>query len=210
MKSQKSSLYLPISDSFYCCSTTQLAKKLIGIYLVHEAVQGRTVGKIVETEAYLSSNDPASHSAKGMTARNQIMFEGAGIAYVYFIYGMYYCFNVVSGVKGKGEAVLIRALEPIEGVQLMQERRQQQGINNLTNGPGKLTIAMGITKAHNGLPLDGGALYLGAPKEFEGNSPNPRAIITATRIGIKLGAELPLRFYLKNNPYVSKNSLTRN
>jgi DNA-3-methyladenine glycosylase len=125
------------------------------------------------------------------------MFGPAGGTYVYLIYGMYHCLNIVSGKTGEGEAVLLRALEPVEGIPLMQKRRKTKKIENLCNGPGKLTQAFGITKKHNNLSLIDGPLYV-----FD-NRQNYE-IASATRIGLSEGKELELRFFIKNNKFVSR------
>lgn len=186
------------SQSFYRGSTVEMAKKLLGTYLIHETPEGTTAGKIVETEAYLSCNDPACHAARGMTKRNAPMFGPAGTAYVYKIYGMYHCFNVVTNQEGVGEAVLIRALEPIEGIPLMQERRGKNEPKDLCSGPAKLVDALGITVDLNGSSLVHGPLKIGYRKgdDFD--------IVTTTRIGISEGADLPLRFYIAGNKFISK------
>src|SRR5687767_2045780 len=132
--------------SFYEQETITVAKQLLGKVLVHKSFGGVTAGKIVETEAYLEQDDPANHAARGQTVRNAAMFGPPGYSYIYLIYGMYSCFNVVTGAEGVGEAVLIRALEPLEGIDVMQQRRSIQDVHKLCNGPGKLVIAMGITK----------------------------------------------------------------
>jgi len=132
-----------------------------------------------------------------MTPRNSVMFGPPGYAYVYFTYGMHYCFNVVSASEGIGEAVLVRALEPVLGVTLMQQRRGRQNPRELCSGPAKLTQAMGIAREHNRQDLIASDLFL-CPGEAGA------AIVTTTRIGIKEGAELPLRFYLQGNNYVSR------
>ena len=183
--------------------TVSVAKELLGMYLVHKSNEGMTVGKIVETEAYLQ-NDPGSHSHKGMTKRNAQMFGKAGTAYVYLIYGVYHCFNVVTNKEGGGEAVLIRALEPVKGIALMKKRRKTDNEKNLCNGPGKLVIAMGVTKEHNGTNLLSGSLSL-LPRKT-----NDRfEICTSTRIGISVGKELPYRFFIQKNPFISKPALPR-
>ena len=133
---------MPLGKKFFNQPTIDLAKSLLGKYLVF----GNLKGIIVETEAYLGYNDPGCHASRGQTLRNAPMFGPAGNIYVYLIYGMYYCFNIVSGKIGEGEAVLIRALEPIEGIPLMQKRRKTTKLENLCSGPGKLTQAFGITK----------------------------------------------------------------
>lgn len=178
--------------------TIQIASQLLGNYLVHQTSDGLTIGKIIETEAYLS-DDPACHASRGMTKRNQVMFGPPGHAYIYFIYGMYYCFNVVTAKEGVGEAVLIRALEPVEGIDLMFDRRPKaKKVEDLCSGPGKLVLAMGILKEQNGVSLEQGPLVL------QKASLRKKEIVTTTRIGITEGSKLPYRFYLKNNRFVSR------
>ena len=189
---------------FYQKKTIAVAKALLGTYLVHDSPEGRTVGRIVETEAYLSTIDPASHAYRGKTARNAVMFGPAGHAYIYFIYGMYYCFNVVTGTEGVGEAVLVRALEPIEGIDLMKKRRGTEDLRNLCSGPGKLVLAMGLKREHNALSLLSPPLTIWDHAALGGKPPRRSEIISTTRIGIKVGEELPLRFYLKGNPFASR------
>ena len=177
--------------------TLAIAQSLLGMYLIHESPQGKTMGKIVETEAYFF-NDPAAHSYRGKTQRNAPMFGKAGTAYVYFTYGMHYCFNVVTAEEGVGEAVLIRALEPREGIELMKQRRKQEDILQLCNGPAKLVQAMGISKGYNTHFLEDKPLYL---EETEGEK---IYIVKRPRIGISLAKSKLFRFYIKANPFVSK------
>lgn len=191
-----------VSASFFSASTKRLAKDLLGTYLAHDSPEGLTVGKIVETEAYLFHGDLACHAAKGQTKRNAAMFGPAGVAYVYLIYGIHLCFNVVSGKVGEGEAVLIRALEPIEGIELMKKRRKTDNERLLCNGPGKLVQAMGISRDHNAACLRSGSLRILPPESF-GASRKP-AIVTTTRIGISVARELALRFYVKGSKFVSR------
>lgn len=173
------------------------AKGLLGYKLIHDTPEGRTAGIIVETEAY-TGRDPASHTYGGQTARNQVMFGPAGYAYVYFTYGMHYCFNVVTGATGDGQAVLIRALEPIEGIELMQKRRGTESIHLLCDGPAKLVQATGITKADYGCNLlNGGSLRLSPAIK-------PTQIMQTARVGIKQAVDRPWRFYIANSPFVSK------
>lgn len=187
-----------LSTIFYTRPTPEIARALLGKVLVHHTVEGVTAGRIVETEAYLFRGDPACHAARGRTQRNEAMFGSQGTAYVYLIYGMYHCFNVVTAKEGEGEAVLIRALEPLQGLPLMAARR---GCNNerlLTSGPGRLCQAMAINSRLNGVDLSTEPLYL------TDDNYQTKEIITATRIGISVGVELPLRFYLAGNRFVSR------
>ncbi|MSR85848.1 DNA-3-methyladenine glycosylase [Candidatus Woesearchaeota archaeon] len=176
--------------------TKSIAKSLLGMYLVHESPEGKTVGKIVETEAYLW-NDPAAHSFSGKTERNAPMFGKPGTTYVYFTYGMHFCFNVVTAKEGIGEAVLIRALEPIEGIGLMKLRRRVEELHQLCNGPAKLVQAMGIQKEYNTHFLLDKPLYLQERKE-------KIKIVSTTRIGISKATKKKWRFYIKDNPFISK------
>lgn len=187
----------PLRESFYIRQTTLVARELLGKLLVHASDEGTTVGKIVETEAYLQG-DPACHAARGMTPRNSVMFGPPGRAYVYFTYGMHYCFNVVTENEGVGEAVLIRAVEPLLGFDLMRQRRGRERVHELCSGPAKLVQAFSITKEHNRVDLTRGSLWLAQSVE------EPGEIVTTTRIGIKEGADLPLRFYIKGNKFISK------
>jgi len=184
---------MKLSDNFFKKPCVDLAKALLGKYLVF----GRLKGMIVETESYLSKNDPGCHANRGKTARNAPMFEPAGRTYVYLIYGMYHCLNIVSGIEGEGEAVLIRALEPVEGIELMQKRRKTKKTENLCSGPGKLTQAFGITKKHNNLSLIDGPIHIyssGIKPEIE----------SSTRIGLSAGKDMELRFFIKGSRFVSK------
>lgn len=193
-----------LKKEFYEATTLQIAKKLLGTYLIHESPEGKTIGRIVETEAYLT-DDAACHASRGMTKRNEMMFGEPGHAYIYFIYGMYHCFNVVTAKKGIGEAVLIRALEPVTGIDLMRERRPTvKKEKDLCNGPAKLVLAMGMHKNLNGVILDKKPLYLLDHTAFGAKSPSTKDIVATTRIGITQDAHLPYRFYLKDNPHVSK------
>ena len=199
---------MSLPNSFYERDTPTIAKELLGCYLVHETPEGTVVGKIVETEAYLH-NDPACHASRGKTPRNAVMFGPPGHAYVYFTYGMYHCFNVVTQKEGIGEAVLIRALEPALGIPLMQKRRHLTEIKNLCSGPAKLVIALGISKKHNCLSLYVPPLTILSPEEFFKKYKRSHLIPqhdvhTTTRIGISQAKDLPLRFYIKGNEFVSR------
>lgn len=178
-----------------------VAPRLLGCQLVREVDGARLAGRIVETEAY-SQTDAASHSYKGRTPRTEIMFGPPGFLYVYFTYGMHYCCNVVTGPAGQGAAVLIRAIEPLEGEAVMADNRynghSRSGID-LTNGPAKLCQALQINKTWNGHDLRRSPLRLVV------QHPVPqRHIVQATRVGISQAKDVPWRFYIKGNRYVSK------
>jgi DNA-3-methyladenine glycosylase len=172
------------------------AKNLLGWKLVHKSSEGVTSGYIVETEAY-DMADPASHSYGGMRVRNAPMYEAAGMVYVYFTYGMHYCMNIVTGSKGHGQAVLIRALEPVAGIELMKKRRGIDGMKQLANGPAKLAQAMGIDRSLNGVRLEENGLFLESGVEVG-------EVVQTTRIGISKAVDHPWRFYIAGSPYVSK------
>ena len=190
---------------FYQQDPISVAKDLLGKILVHESSEGTTAGRIVETEAYLGPEDQAAHSSGGRrTARNEVMFGQKGRAYVYFIYGLYYCFNVTVGtVPGKPEAVLIRALEPFAGQFIMAKRRSaaQGKAANLTNGPSRLCMAMGISKTQNKTDLTAPPLYI------KNTLPVRREdVAEAKRVGVDYADEWknkPWRFYIKGNKFVS-------
>lgn len=165
-----------------------LAPRLLGKTLRHKGC----AGIIVEVEAYMG--DPASH-ARTLTPRSRVMYETYGHWYVYFTYGMHHCVNVTAG-RGPG-GILIRAVEPTEGIAVMKRRRGIHDLHRLTNGPGKLTQAFGITRAQNGRPLGGDFTIEDAPIL------PPTRIARGPRIGIRRATELPWRFYIKDNPYVS-------
>ncbi len=204
--------YEKLPREFYLQNTIIVAKDLLGKYLIRKYKGKLLVGKIVETEAYLQ-NDIASHSFRGKTKRNEVMFRQGGHLYVYFTYGMHFCCNVVTEEEDKGCAVLIRAVEPIGNIELMKEHRKidtAHNINNLTNGPAKLCQAFAIEKKENGTDLCGDKIWIG---KFEirpasqnlGEGGNPKSkIISSSRIGITNGSEHKWRFYFKNNPWVSK------
>ena len=194
-----------LARDFYAQETVAVARALLGTFLVHRSREGTTVGRIVETEAYLGRLDPASHAHKGETARNRSMFGPPGHVYVYFIYGVHWCCNVVTAPAGVGEAVLLRALEPVEGIEVMAARRRTEVERNLCSGPGKLVQAMGITREHDGADLVRGPLGIW---DRAGWSPPPgrawdEEIATSARVGITKAADLPLRFLLRGNPHVS-------
>jgi DNA-3-methyladenine glycosylase len=182
--------------SFYNRPATEVARDLLGKVLIH----GATGGIIVETEAYLGLDDAASHAYRGLTKRTEVMFGPPGHAYVYFIYGMYECVNVVVEPSGTAGAVLIRALEPLLGVDLMRIRRPgAKRLRDIASGPGKLTLALGITRALNGADVTKGALVVRDRRGTE-----PFDIVAGPRIGISKCADLPLRFTIAGSEFVSR------
>lgn len=191
-----------LSQDFFMDDAIEVAKKLLGKILVHETPEGITKCRIVETEAYMGVLDKGSHAYSGkITPRTSTLYEQGGVAYVYLIYGMYHCMNVVVNVKGLAQGVLIRALEPLEGIELMKKRRKMDKIKNLCNGPGKLCIAMDITKKENGVNLMSSSLFLEEDEKKE-----PFEIVSAKRINIDYAEEAKdflWRFYIKDTPYVS-------
>ena len=185
-----------LKRGFYERPTVEVARDLLGKVLVH----GPAAGVIVETEAYLGGDDLAAHSARGITDRTRVIFGPPGHAYVYFIYGMYECLNIVAERAGQPGCVLVRALEPVAGIESMQRRRPRaQRLEDLASGPGKLTLAMDITRAHNGADLTRGALVLREPAE-----PRRVEIAVTPRIGIRECADWPLRFVVRGSRFVSR------
>ncbi len=188
--------------NFFLRDTTLVAREILGHYLCVESSGKTLTGRIVETEAYMFRDDPACHASRGMTDRNCTMFERGGVAYVYFIYGVHYCLNVVCGPAGEGTAVLIRSVKPIDGLDEMH--RNRPGIKddvNLANGPGKLTQAFGITGEDNGTDLSTGRIRIFLDPDVMRNKPE---VVVAKRVGIVKGSEKPFRFYIKGNPYISR------
>jgi DNA-3-methyladenine glycosylase len=173
-----------------------VARALLGKILAFEG----SSGSIVETEAYLGEDDDAAHSARGVTPRTRVIFGPPGHAYVYFIYGMYDCLNIVCEPEGIAGCVLIRALQPVSGLTQMRERRPAaRRDEHLANGPAKLTRALGIKITHNGADVTAGPITLHEPDHRQ-----PFDIATSPRIGITKSADLPLRFFIKGNPCVSR------
>ncbi|MCS6768551.1 MAG: DNA-3-methyladenine glycosylase [Candidatus Nitrosocaldus sp.] len=194
-----------LARGFYSRDTLEVARDLLGRMLVRVMDGIVLSGMIVEVEAY-TRDDPASHAYRGMTARNRVMFGEVGHAYVYFIYGKHYCLNIVARSRDvEAGAVLIRAVEPVEGVEVMMERRgnglkSRMRLEMLTSGPGRLTEALGIDARHNGLDLTvGGELYV-----EEGYSISDDMVETTSRVGVVKGADRPWRFIIKGNRFVSR------
>lgn len=199
-----------LTKEFYLRDTLTVAKELLGKNIVRNINGHKLVARIVETEAYIGPHDKAAHSYNNKrTKKNEVMFEEGGHAYIYFIYGMYYCFNIVTEEKGKPSAVLIRAVEPIEGIEYMCNLRYKNELSNitknqyknLTNGPSKLCLALGLDKNLNGIHLFSDNLYL------EDVGYNNFDIVETTRINIDYAEEArfyPWRFYIKDNAWVSQ------
>ena len=189
--------------SFYSRPTLVVAKKLLGKILVRKIGKTLLAGRIVEVEAYLGSKDPASHAYRGKTKRNEVMFGPEGHLYVYFTYGMHYCANVVTGKEGVAEALLIRAIEPLTGVRVMERNRRfskdRLDERNLTNGPAKLCQALRIARGQNGTDLLGDEIYL-----TDSEKVTKAAIGNSARIGISSGKEYKWRFFIEGNKWVSR------
>lgn len=186
-----------LGRKFYARNTRTIAKELLGKVLVHKTEDGTMKGRIVETEAYLGKNDPGSIGCRNISKVPKTLLKPPGHAFVYFTYGNHWMFNVLAKNPGLLGAVLLRAVEPLEGIDLMKSRRGMQDINKLTTGPGKLTQAFGIDKSYDGHDLTGGGLFIE-------NSKEKFSIVRTTRIGLSKGQDLPLRFYIKGNAFVSK------
>lgn len=191
----------PLGPDFFGRPSPVVAKELIGCVLVNDGCAGR----IVETEAYLGERDGASHAYRGLTPRTAVMFGPPAFIYVYFIYGMYHCMNLVTGKDGVAEAVLLRALEPLCGIERMRTRRPKaKRWEDLASGPGKLTLAMGIGPEYNGAPLKHGSVEVRRLHE----TIHPQIGISP-RVGVKACADWPLRFFERENPCVSRSPLNR-
>lgn len=189
----------PLGRSFYARRSVVVARAVLGRVLVRDSPQGRVAGVIVETEAYRGADDAASHGCRGRTARNAAMFGPPGHAYVYFTYGVHHCLNLVTERTGAAAAVLVRALEPIAGLDLMRRRRRVEARERLARGPGNVARALGLTRVHDGLDLVAGPLWLSRRCARRGG----RRIACGARVGIRAGLELPWRFWLAGHPCVS-------
>ncbi len=182
--------------AFFARGTLTVARALLGCYLAHETSEGRVAGRIVEVEAYRGPRDPASHAFR-RTPRSEVMWGPPGTAYVYVSYGTHACLNVVTEPPRRAGAVLLRALEPVEGIARMQRRRHTRDVRLLASGPGRLTQAMGITLAHNRADLITGPLYLA-------RGPRPRAIAATPRIGISAATGVRWRFVERGSVFLSR------
>jgi DNA-3-methyladenine glycosylase len=195
-----------LKQDFYRRPTLDVTRDLVGKVLTHRTDEGVASGRIVEVEAYIGEGDPACHAAPGPTTRNEPLYGPPGVAYVYLNYGLHYLVNAVTEEEGSPAAVLIRALEPVDGVRLMRQRRSQARWrkgkpvppdHELCRGPGNLTAALGITLAHNRLPLTR------RPLTIEDDGFHARAVAWTPRIGITVGTEQPWRCILRGNSAVS-------
>jgi DNA-3-methyladenine glycosylase len=205
----------PLPPSFYRRPTLRVARELLGSFLVRQigsksgrkagGKAGRTIlaGRIVEVEAYLGRTDPASHAFRGKTARNDVMFRGGGLLYVYFTYGMHHCANVVTGRAGSGSAVLIRAIEPVASLGRMAANRglirPPATQRMIAGGPARLCQALGIGAADNGIPLQGPEIFI-----VPGPPPPQRLVGRSPRIGISAGREKLWRFFIKDSSSLSR------
>ena len=192
---------LKLPRSFYEQSTIKVAKQLLGKYLVRKHPEGSTIGRIVEAEAYIGPQDLACHASKGRTTRTEVMFGSAGHAYVYYIYGFYNMLNLVTESKDYPAAVLIRAVEPVEGIELMKSRRRNRILRNLASGPGKLCQAFDIDRALNGADLCGNVLFV------EDRGEPPPKFQAKPRIGVDYAGkwkDKPFRFLIRGSEFASK------
>lgn len=190
----------PLGREFFGRATADVARDLLGAVIESRAGGVLTGGRIVETEAYLGSNDPGSHAAtRGMTARNAAMYGEPGTLYVYFTYGNHHMLNVVTEPDGTAGAVLIRAIEPLNGIETMTRRRGGRPLAELANGPGKLAQALGLTLEHNRLLLGVGPVVL-----YHAQPVQDDAVETTGRVGLGAGHDLPLRFLVRGDPFVSR------
>jgi len=188
---------IKLDRDFYLQPTLEVAQKLIGKYLVYNN-KGQIISvRLVEVEAYIGEDDPACHASVGKTARNEIMYGIGGYSYIYFIYGMYFCLNIVTERERFPAAILIRGAEPIEGIELMQNNYPTAKNGRYTDGPGKLCKALGLTREKNGLDLTGDSLYL------ENRGYNVKNIKRTARIGIKKGTGRKWRFFDSDSESVS-------
>ncbi|MCD4783842.1 MAG: DNA-3-methyladenine glycosylase [Candidatus Eremiobacteraeota bacterium] len=192
-----------LPESFYNRDTVAVAHDSLGKILLKKNNGIWSGGMIVEAEAYLGQDDPASHASRKITPRNKVMFGPVGNTYVYLIYGMYHCFNLVAYnmESRRAGAVLIRAIEPLFDMLAMKKRRNREKIHELTNGPGKMCQALDITKADNGKSLQDGDMLV-----IENRDPEKFNIVQDTRIGIKEGVDYPFRFYISENLFVSRKA----
>lgn len=187
-----------LGRGFFTRYSPVVAKELIGCHLVRVADETRLSGLIVETEAYRGSRDPASHAYRGKTKRNEVMFGPAGFAYVYFTMGAHFCLNVTAEGNGTAAAVLIRAVQPVEGMDEMERNRGVTELKKVASGPGNLTKAFRVDREFNGEDMvTSGLLYFEAGQKA-------RDIGVSSRVGVSAGKSLRWRFYARGNPFVSR------
>lgn len=186
-----------LNRSFYNRPTLEVAPELLGKFIVYNSPKGKLSARIVEVEAYIGKDDPACHAVRGKTKRNAVMFGKPGVAYIYFIYGMYHCLNFVTEPEGQPAAILLRATERIDSLDLMDLHKTKEERFRLLNGPGKFCREFGLTREQNGLDLTGDILYL------QDRNSIVEVIERSSRIGIKVGTDLLWRFYDKNSKAVS-------
>ncbi len=197
---RRTPLGTPLPRAFYDRDTSVVARELLGASLECRSPDGVASARIVETEAYVGPDDPACHAVAGLTTRTKHLFGPPGLAYVYLIYGMYWCFNAVTREEGHGSAVLVRAVSPLEGEALMKLRRPNARTpHDLTNGPGKLCLALGISGGHSGAWLDEPPLRI-----LAGNPVPDSDVVVTPRIGITKATEWPLRYFIAADPFVSR------
>lgn len=213
---------IKLPRTFYLRPTLRVARELLGKYLVRKTAAGTLIGRIVEVEAYLGEQDPASHAHRGRSPRNGSMFLGGGHLYVYFTYGMHHCCNVVTEREGLGRAVLIRAIEPVRGIPVMLRNRKRNGApaagltgSRFTGGPARVCQAMGITASDDGADLLGGSLFICGLRRGPGRIPLPMTsgefslatvpvrIKRSARVGITRARGKMWRYYIANNSFVS-------
>ena len=211
-----------LSRAFFERDTLTVARELLGCTLVHTGSGGRVSGRIVEVEAYHGEDDPACHAAAGRTRRTDPLYGPSGFSYVYLIYGMHCCLNAVTRREGEPSAVLIRALEPLEGIEIMRARREARrdahrsargrraplADRDLANGPGKLCDALGVTLAENRIDLTGGT-RLWIEQAADQAEQIARDIVWSPRVGINVGADRLWRCFLEGSPWVSRSRFNR-
>jgi DNA-3-methyladenine glycosylase len=195
-----------IPINFFERGTEDTAKELLGKILIKIEKNELITGKIVETEAYIGKHDPACHAYNKYTSRSKVLYEQGGTMYVYFVYGNYYCFNIVTEQKGIGNAVLIRAIEPTGGLKLIKKRRRKcKNEFDMTNGPAKVCLALNIDKSYNGKMINSEKIFVAENKNKE-----EITICCSERIGITRGKEFKYRYFIYRNKYVTNHKFNNN
>ncbi|WP_033324664.1 DNA-3-methyladenine glycosylase [Actinomadura atramentaria] len=190
----------PLPRAFFDRPVEEVAPDLLGRVLTHETPDGTVAARITETEAYAGPLDPASHAYRGRTPRVEVMFGPPGHAYVYFTYGMHYCVNLVCGPDGTASAVLLRAAEIVAGEDAAAARRPRSSVRDLARGPARLCQALGIVREHNGLDV-----CSGGPLEISAGAPvDPAAVRTGPRVGVSGAKDVPWRYWIDGDPFVSQ------